>query len=169
MGYIEDNLVRGEEIIFTTRLHWWVIMGHGIQGFLVVILLGICGMPSTISASTADSDFAGTYAAVLACISGILALAAAFFGYLAFISSEFGLTNRRLMIKTGVLRRRTLELNLRQVEGFQADEPILGRILGFQNVTVTGSGGTKQKFGAVANGTQFRKRVIEYSTEAQER
>ena len=36
MGYIEDNLVKGEEIIYKTKLHWVVILLPAINLFILV-------------------------------------------------------------------------------------------------------------------------------------
>lgn len=41
MGYIENNLVKGEEIIFVTKLHWWAIVGQAIRYFVVILILGL--------------------------------------------------------------------------------------------------------------------------------
>lgn len=158
MSYIENNLVKGEEIIFVTKLHWWAIIGPAISGFAVVFILGFCVIGS--SSSTGSSGMSAaimTFAILMAVISLIG-------GYLNFQSSEFGVTNRRVLIKTGLIRRKTLELNLNKLESFQIRESILGRVLGYKNLHVTGSGGTKQSFRNVANADIFRRRVVELST-----
>lgn len=85
--------------------------------------------------------------------------------YLNYRTAEFGVTNRRILIKTGIVNRKTLELNLGKVESFRVEDPLLGRLLGYKNLVITGSGGTHQKFAAVKHGDQFRRMVIENATE----
>ena len=41
MSYVESNLVPGETVIYQTRLHWIVMLGHIVVGCL---LLGLPGM-----------------------------------------------------------------------------------------------------------------------------
>jgi uncharacterized membrane protein YdbT with pleckstrin-like domain len=66
--------------------------------------------------------------------------------YLVSKFSEFGITNKRLIIKTGILSRRTLELNLSKIESVNVNQSILGRILGYGSIGVIGTGGTKEYF-----------------------
>ncbi len=160
MGYIENNLVKGEEIIYKTKLHWLVIIRPALSLFILssasiyLLTLYLSPLPG--------GNF--PLALTVAIFPATLGLVA---GLIRYSTSEFGLTNRRVLIKVGWLRRQTLELNLGRIESFQAHEPILGRLLGFSDLTLTGSGGTRQTFKAVANGSLFRKRVVEFSTEAE--
>ena len=50
------------------------------------------------------------------------------------------------MVKTGFIRRNSLELLLNKVEGIQVNQGILGRNLGCGSITVTGTGGSKDPF-----------------------
>ena len=77
----------------------------------------------------------------------------------AYSTSEFAATNKRLIIKTGFLRRKTLELLLRHVETISVDQSIAGRILNFGSVTLTGSGGVKEVFDNVSAPLEFRRRI----------
>jgi uncharacterized membrane protein YdbT with pleckstrin-like domain len=79
--------------------------------------------------------------------------------YINFTSSEFGVTNRRVLIKVGFIRRHSLELLLPKVEGIAVDQGILGRILGYGTIIVTGTGGTKEPFRNIAAPMEFRKMV----------
>lgn len=153
MSYIDNNLVKGEEVIYRTGLHWWTVVSGALKTLLIL------GVPTIWVASNED-----TSAALCISLMIILIPLNLIGGYINYVSSEFGLTNRRVLIKTGLIRRQTLELNLDKIESFQVRDSILGRILGFNNLTVTGSGGTKQRFRAVRNGDIFRRRVTEYST-----
>lgn len=82
-------------------------------------------------------------------------------------TSEFAVTNRRVIIKIGVLDRRTLELNLSKVESVEVDQTLWGRMFGYGELEVIGTGGTREKFVHVGNPLGFRKAVAE-ATNAQE-
>lgn len=72
-------------------------------------------------------------------------------------SSEFAITNKRIIIKTGLVYRRTVELNIQQVESVQVNQSILGRILNYGTVTIIGSGGTREVFASIENPLEFRR------------
>lgn len=83
--------------------------------------------------------------------------------YLISKFSEFGITNKRLIIKTGVLSRKTLELNLSKIESVNVNQSILGRILGYGSIGVIGTGGTKEYFVSIKNPLEFRRKFQELS------
>lgn len=83
--------------------------------------------------------------------------------YLISKFSEFGITNKRLIIKTGILSRKTLELNLSKIESVNVNQSILGRILGYGSLGVIGTGGTKEYFVSIKNPLEFRRKFQELS------
>lgn len=80
------------------------------------------------------------------------------------LTSEFAITNRRIIIKVGLISRRTLELNLSKVESVNVDQSILARILGYGTITVIGTGGTKELFSDISKPLEFRKQFQQLST-----
>jgi uncharacterized membrane protein YdbT with pleckstrin-like domain len=74
-------------------------------------------------------------------------------------SSEFAITNKRVLIKVGLIRRHSLELLLQKVEGIGVDQGFLGRVLGYGTITVSGVGGTKEAFRMISNPLEFRRQV----------
>jgi uncharacterized membrane protein YdbT with pleckstrin-like domain len=83
---------------------------------------------------------------------------------IATLTSEFAITDKRIIIKVGFLSRRTLELNLSKVESVNVDQSILGRILGYGSIVVIGTGGTKEHFADIRNPLEFRKQFQQIST-----
>src|SRR4029077_1171933 len=80
------------------------------------------------------------------------------------ISSEFAVTNRRVLINVGLIGRHTVELLLQKVEGIGVDQPLSGRVLGFGTIVVTGTGGTCERFDRIADPLQFRRHVQNHAT-----
>lgn len=76
-------------------------------------------------------------------------------------TSEFAITNKRVVIKVGFIARRTLEMNLSKIESVNVDQSILGRILGYGTIVIIGTGGTKEPFRAIKDPMTFRKRFQE--------
>jgi uncharacterized membrane protein YdbT with pleckstrin-like domain len=71
--------------------------------------------------------------------------------------SEFVITNRRIVIKTGFVARRTFEMNLSKIETVNVDQTVMGRILNFGSITIIGTGGTRETFHNIAKPMSFRK------------
>ncbi len=141
MGYIERNLMPGEKVVYQTKLHWII--------FLWPILLFIVG----IIVGSSAPEFGGLFILVAA-VMGI----ASFINY---SSSEFGVTNKRVIAKTGLIRRNSLEVFMNKVEGIQVNQGILGRVFGYGSIIITGTGGTKDPFHKISNPLEFRKKVQE--------
>jgi uncharacterized membrane protein YdbT with pleckstrin-like domain len=79
-------------------------------------------------------------------------------------SDEFVVTNKRVIIKTGIISRKTLEMNLNKIESVNVDQSIMGRLLGYGDVTIIGTGGTRESFPDIGNAVEFRKRFQEVSS-----
>ena len=75
------------------------------------------------------------------------------------LTTEFAVTNRRVIAKTGFIRRRTLEILLQKVESVAVYQDILGRLLNFGSVTVTGTGGTRERFRMIVKPSAVRKKI----------
>ena len=72
-------------------------------------------------------------------------------------TSEYAITNKRVIIKIGLISRKTLEMNLSKIESVNVDQSIFGRILGYGAITIIGTGGTRETFSDLANPIQFRR------------
>ncbi len=80
-------------------------------------------------------------------------------------TSEFAVTNHRVIIKVGLVSRKTVEINLEKVESIGVDQSIVGRILDYGSIEVVGTGGTREPFRSIRDPLGFRRAVTE-ATEA---
>ncbi len=85
--------------------------------------------------------------------------------YIRYISSEFAVTNKRVIIKVGFISRRTTETLLEKIATIEVDQSILGRIFDWGTISIIGTGGTKESFPNIASPLAFRLAVQE-QTEA---
>ena len=76
-------------------------------------------------------------------------------------TSEFAVTNKRVLIKTGWLRRHSLETLLSKVEGIRVEQSIFGRMWDYGTIVVSGTGGLNEPFRGIASPMQFRRVVQE--------
>jgi uncharacterized membrane protein YdbT with pleckstrin-like domain len=72
-------------------------------------------------------------------------------------TSEFVITNKRVVVKIGLIWRRTLEMNLSRVETVNVDQSVLGRLLDYGTITIIGTGGTRESFRLISKPLEFRK------------
>jgi uncharacterized membrane protein YdbT with pleckstrin-like domain len=166
MSYITKNLVPGETLLFETRHHWIVLLGP----LLVSLLLGLPGAALVAGALASKSGTrvpafsSGMNPEAMGVLGGVLVVAALIvFGYglAKRNATEMAVTNRRVLIKTGMASRRTLDLMLSKVESIGVEETFLGRMLGCGSVIVRGTGGTPESFVNIARPQQFRRSVQE--------
>jgi uncharacterized membrane protein YdbT with pleckstrin-like domain len=139
LGYIESNLLPDEEVIYKATLHWKIFWKSSI-----VVLVGIFCL------------------AIHAMLAGALTGIGLALGLRAFIDykcSEFGVTTKRVIIKVGFLRRRTLELLLRQVEAISVEQGVIGRLFDYGTVILTGTGGVHEVFHNISAPLEFRRRI----------
>jgi uncharacterized membrane protein YdbT with pleckstrin-like domain len=147
MSYIDENLLNGEQVVYRATLHKIIYIW---PAFLVLLgLLAIAG-----SGQTALFFFV---------IAGIVAAIC----YAEFKASEFGITNKRVLVKVGIFSRRSVEILLTKVEGIGVNQGILGKSLDYGTIVITGTGGTKEPFNRISNPLEFRRKVQEQIAEVQ--
>jgi uncharacterized membrane protein YdbT with pleckstrin-like domain len=150
MAYVEQNLMPGEQVVLKAKLHWAMFLGPAIVAGIGFLFL-MASAASRAEATAGISCFAG--------FIFLLGLLYAFRAVVSYFTTEFAVTNKRVLAKTGLLRRRSLELLLGKVESIGVSQPILGRILNYGTIVVVGTGGTKESFPNIAAPMDFRKRV----------
>ena len=144
MGYIEANLLPGETVVQRARLHWIV--------FLKAIVVAVVGLAVLVIQPLVGGVIVG--------IGLLMALPP----WLERTTSEFGVTSKRVIIKVGLIQRRTLELLIRQVEAISVEQSLAGRIFNFGTITLTGTGGVRETFHNIANPLEFRRSIQSLST-----
>jgi uncharacterized membrane protein YdbT with pleckstrin-like domain len=159
MGYIEKNLITGEQILYRTRLHSVAVLFPLLTGMVIAIGGVACLYASSTHRKDGTGDSQLWLAAGLALIvlGGITIIAA----LLKRNATEMAVTNRRILIKSGIMSRRTIELLLSRVESIVITEPFFGRMFGYGTVVIRGTGGTPEPFTLIANPTLFRRHVQE--------
>ena len=153
MSYVDKNLMDGEHVFYRTRRHW-IIYGWPILFLFVGVALFIAGrFWDYPDAPTIGNAALGLAAAV--------ALLAAIPPWIERLTSEFAVTNKRVIIKGGWIKRRSLETLLTKVEGIEVIQGIWSRILNYGTIIITGTGGSKEPFERIAAPLEFRRKVQE--------
>jgi len=120
-SYVRSNLLKDEQVVYETRLHW-------------ITFVSFRGLFTLFIAPLIDR----------AC-------------------SEFAITNRRVVIKLGLVSRRTFEMNLSKIESVNVDQGVWGRMLGYGTITLIGTGGSKETFAHISGPLEFRRQFQQTS------
>jgi len=129
---------------------------------LIAAVLALIGLSLLFTPWSSVSSGHASFAGVLRWVGAAsLVVAASFFGVglVRRNATEMAVTNKRVIVKSGVADRRTIELLLPRIESIAVEEPALGRLLGYGTVIVRGTGGTPEVFSQIARPLEFREQV----------
>ena len=159
MSYVEKHLIPGELVQYQTKLHWIVMLGHAALAVLLDLLaIGVVIGWAVLGTKAKGSSIpAAVYLFALACF--VIGGALFFIGILKRNATEMAVTNKRVIVKTGIVDRRTIEILLSRIESVAVEEPALGRLMGYGTVIVRGTGGTPEVFSKIYHPLEFREQV----------
>ncbi len=164
MSYAEKSLVSGETLLYQTRHHWMVLLGPLLTS-VVLAGLGVGCLAELVAAKGGRGMLVGVSETGVHAtqIAGMLlivvAIAILAFGLAKRNATEMAVTNKRVLIKTGMGNRRTLDLMLSRVESIAVEETFWGRMMGYGSVVVRGTGGTPESFVMISHPQEFRRSV----------
>jgi hypothetical protein len=180
MSYVKDNLTEDEKVIIFGNLHWMVFklpllyliggMFFWVDGLGWSIKLlnlegvsrtwGFTALVNRIEQSTGMPSFAvvGTSFFVLGLFYLVLRT-------MRYFTTEIALTNQRVLVKVGFIRRDAVELLLSKVEATMIKQTILGRLFNYGTISFIGTGGTGGVFRNLYKPIEFHKEVQEAITQ----
>ncbi len=147
--YARSTLAPNETPFFKTSLHWIVFVrfaGLTLAAFLFL------AMPFAIGVQALLGSEIGWFALPLPVLIMIPPT-------LAWVSSELVITDRRVLIKTGIVRRNTMEIFITKVESIAIDQGFVGRLFDYGTVIIRGTGGFEEPFETIARPLEFRNWV----------
>lgn len=142
--YVRRTLSEGEHVIMDAKFHWikyfwtWCIM--------------ILSILSVYYIKTDESiDVGYTFISFFVFFLSIYRL-------LVLLADEVTLTNQRLVAKTGLLSRSTLDLQLSEVESVAVDLPFFpSTFFGTGTIIIRGTGGSEKAVFGIKDILEFRK------------
>jgi uncharacterized membrane protein YdbT with pleckstrin-like domain len=159
MGYVENNLMPKEEIIHKSRLHWIVY----VRPIVWIAIWAIIFIVADDYYDKINNPGAETYLfaaiQILAAIIVVLNIIGLINSAIAKYTTELAVTNKRLFIKTGLIRRDTVELQHSKVESLSVNQGLLGRLLNYGTVYV-GAAGHSNKYPSIAAPIEFRQKAM---------
>jgi len=149
MNYIEKTRSEGEEILSLFNINHFMYWN---AYFLILMSFGlfIAGIVAPFEEQMLNLLF---FAA------GFLAMFSGVFMYLSLSSIHMGITNKRVVIKRGILAIVTDEIRLQAIETVDVNQSIIGRMMGYGTVKITGKGDAVVLYENVDNPLEIKRSI----------
>ena len=124
MAYPDELLVPGEEIIMHRHPHWKMMV------LPVVVLLVVVGLGSYLAALVGTQSW-GLWARVAVLVIA-LAVVVRFtlVPLIRWRTTHFVITNRRVLVREGLITRRGMDIPMRRITGVQFRQSLFERLFG---------------------------------------
>jgi uncharacterized membrane protein YdbT with pleckstrin-like domain len=155
MKYVERVLQPDETLIYTTSLHWLVYL----RAILLLVVAMICLVASGWFSGPDSTPGVALGLQMIAALFALLGVISGISAFLRRATTELAVTDRRVIFKTGIVRRHTMEINRSKVETVGVDQSILGRVLGYGTVSVRGTGGSFEPIPYIGEPLTFRSHI----------
>ncbi len=139
MSYIEESLAKGEEIKHLFDFNW-VTKALIVADYILFGALAILAV--SVAVAVRDTPLL-SYAALFLLIPLLLV---PIIHHLRYLTTEMGCTNQRVILKKGIISRKSEEHLLAKIETVEIRQNVLERILGFGSVKITGTGSSTLAF-----------------------
>jgi uncharacterized membrane protein YdbT with pleckstrin-like domain len=144
-NYVKNTLDKGEKIIVSSEVSKWSYAGPiGFGAFMFYL------------ASLLINTGWGQIPAILIILFGLYVIVSAF---ISRWTTEYAVTNRKVLAKTGLISRKADELRISKVEGCDVLQGIQGRLLGYGTLIFSGMGTQKVQFEMVPDPLSIKKQV----------
>lgn len=127
-------LLEGESRVFEVRAHAYTLVW---PAFLLIFTVGIGAF---LAGTVPDSDARTTLRLIIAATAGAIVLRWSVWPFLTWYGRSYVLTDRRLIVRDGVLSRRGLDIPLARVIGSSATRTVLQRIFRCGRLTISTAG-----------------------------
>ena len=158
MSYVERVIQPGEEVVYRAPLHW-VMYVPG----LALLAVGVAALAFSAAAVRSAPDQARALGELAVAGLGVIAIFAAALSLIAaFIrrrTTEIAVTSKRVIYKTGLIRRLTSELSVDKIETVLVEQGILGRLLNYGTVIIRGTGGGLEPVHNIDDPLTFRSQL----------
>lgn len=122
MSYIDKNLLPNEQIIFRTKKHLIVF-------FYPLVLVLVCLF-------TNGYMRANPILATIQWVPWIVALIFGFSVWLNYATSDFVITDKRVMMREGFFTRHANEIRIATISQVNVDQSLLGQLLNYGSVSL---------------------------------
>ena len=151
MAYYKKVLQSDETVKYLGGLHW-IVYGYA-------IFFGLCAFAGAVWFFDASDDQQPFAEAVIA-VALFLALISYLRSWFRRAGTEIVVTDRRVILKRGLIARHTEEMNITKVESVDVEQSIPGRIFGYGTVLIKGVGSSLEPFSVVSAPLALRNSIM---------
>lgn len=165
MTDVEDRLISGEEVALSTSKHWFALVADSKWA----ILMAVAALVAAWLQSDSTTGIGGFFNRSLGLIQQALwlgAIAWIVYNFIAWRTAEYHVTNRRVLGREGLIRRRTTDTLLTSIADVKTVIPAIGRMLGYGNiriVTASGEAGV-DNLTSIRGVDAFQREILEQKT-----
>jgi len=160
----KKNLMEGEEILYVPQLHWIYTVKPLILSlpfFLLLFIWWLTSEPAVYTSTLVDAELALDALVRYIFTAGLLIFLVIFICRIfQYLCTEYGVTNKRLILKKGVFRITVAEIPTDRIESIYCIQGILGRLLRYGTVYIAGVGGKTQTFYMAARPYALRRKIV---------
>jgi len=161
----KKNLMEGEEILYTPLLHWVYTVKPLILSlpfFLILFIWWLVSEPAVYTSPLMDAEIAQDLLVRYIFIAGLLFFLVVFLCRICrYLCTEYGVTNKRLILKKGVFRIVVAEIPTDRIESIYCIQGIVGRMFRYGTVCVSGVGGKTPTFFMTARPYALRRKIVD--------
>lgn len=157
MSYVDDNLSKNEKVLFRAHVSKAVFIPCIIAELASILFFIVATNKSIFT----GGDTVRYLFLLVAFLFFLWAIGLLLKATILITTTEFAVTNRRLIAKTGFIRRHTVEMLLMKVESVSVYQKVMQRLFDMGNVMITGTGGTREIFRYIAQPLEVRKKINE--------
>jgi uncharacterized membrane protein YdbT with pleckstrin-like domain len=147
MRYVDQVLQRGERITYQTQIRRAAYIPGATLLAICILALALSGRHLATVAPYATGGV----------LIGLFSLVRIF---IQIRTTEIVITDRRIILKTGLISRRTIEMNTDKVESVDVRQDPIARLLNYGDIIVRGTGSGIEPVKAVDNPLEFRRRIF---------
>lgn len=149
--YIDEILQPGERLLYSTTIHWII--------YLPGLALWVLALAVIVFGSAVAPGIGGVGLIIIALILLGIGLISVLRAWFRRWTTEFDVTDRRIVQKNGFIERRTVEMNMDKVESVDVNQSILGRIFDYGEVIVRGTGESWEPIRTIGSPLKFRNHI----------
>jgi membrane protein YdbS with pleckstrin-like domain len=146
-SYTTATLQADERALHKTTLHWMVLVVPMFVALFTFLVIGPIGMIAA---------WKGQAWIWLLLVIPVAIVASAVLGVK---TSELVITDRRVLIKVGFIRRQTFEMFISKIESVAVTQGMLGRFFNYGTVEIRGTGSSAESFATIVAPLQFRDAI----------
>jgi uncharacterized membrane protein YdbT with pleckstrin-like domain len=163
MAYIDNNLLPDEQIVFRSKKSVIIFMAPVILFIFTLVLTSdihfITNMNNIFDQITRHFPVVNHIHRMPACLMLLLTIYTGLQQWLIYVTSDYVVTNRRVVMKEGFFDRYACDTRLSTVSHVTIDQNLLAQAMDYGTVTINGFGGNQDRFVQVAKPNQLQKAV----------